>query len=225
VGYVGQGTGGDFRKTLGLEHRLDAYVDAIASGRERAVDAGKLRYRGPDGATHTRWFVNILSAGLGGLVDRYVADTSKAVGGKAAYLWASTRALVSSQRGRLRCDVSLDGERHQRTVETYMIAICNGRYFGSGMHVAPMAEPDDGRFEVVAMDAPSKLAFATFSRLIYDAKHLSSPGVQHFACDRISIDLENERARGVFLLDVDGEPLGGLPLEVELVKKALTLRA
>jgi len=225
VGYVGQGTGGDFRKTLGIEHRLDAYVEAIASGRRRAVDAGKLRYRGPDGATHTRWFVNILSAGLGGLVDRYVADTSKAVGGKAAYLWASTRALVTSQRGRLRCDVSLEGERHQRTLETYMLAICNGRYFGSGMHVAPMAQPDDGRFEVVSMDAPSKLAFATFSRRIYDATHLGSPGVQHFACDRIAIELENERARGVFLLDVDGEPLGGLPLEVELVKKALTLRA
>jgi hypothetical protein len=29
----------------------------------------------------------------------------------------------------------------------------------------------------------------------------------------------------VFLLDVDGEPLGGLPLEVELVPRALTLRA
>jgi diacylglycerol kinase family enzyme len=105
-----------------------------------------------------------------------------------------------------------------------MMAICNGRYFGSGMHVAPMAKPDDGRFEVVSMDAPGKLAFAAVSRRIYEGKHLGAPGVQHFACDRITIDLENERARGVFLLDVDGEPLGGLPLEVELVKKALTLR-
>jgi YegS/Rv2252/BmrU family lipid kinase len=225
VGYVGQGTGGDFRRTLGLEHRLDAYVDAIASGRTRSVDAGKLRYRAPDGATRDRWFVNILSAGMGGLVDRYVADTSKALGGKAAYFLASTRALVACRRGRLRCEVTLEGERHERRVETFMVAICNGRYFGGGMHVAPMAKIDDGRFEVVSMDAPSKLAFAAFSRRIYEGKHLDAPGVQHFACDRISIDLENEGARGVFLLDVDGEPLGGLPLEVEIVPRALTLRA
>jgi YegS/Rv2252/BmrU family lipid kinase len=224
VGYVGQGTGGDFRRTLGVEHRLDAYVEAIASGRRLAVDAGKLRYRGRDGKDATRWFVNILSAGMGGLVDQYVSDTTKVLGGKAAYFWASTRALANCQRARLRCDVSLDGERHERSVDTFMIAICNGRYFGSGMHVAPMAKPDDGRFEVVSMDAPGKLAFAAFSRRIYEGKHLTAPGVQHFACDRITIDLENERARGVFLLDVDGEPLGGLPLEVELVKKALTLR-
>ena len=225
VGYVGQGTGGDFRRTLGIEHRLDAYVEAIASGRERSVDVGKVRYRAADGSTKERWFVNILSAGMGGLVDRYVSETTKALGGKAAYLFASTRALLACQRGRLRCDVGLDGERNARTVDTFMIAICNGRYFGGGMHVAPMAELDDGRFEVVSMDAPGKLAFATFSRRIYQGQHLSTPGVQHFACDRIHIDLENERARGVFLLDVDGEPLGGLPIEVELVKSALRLRA
>jgi diacylglycerol kinase (ATP) len=225
VGYVGQGTGGDFRRTLGLEHRLDAYVEAIASGRVRHVDAGRLQYRAADGAARTRWFINILSAGMGGLVDRYVSETTKALGGTAAYFLASSRALLACQRGRLRCDVSLGGDRHERQVDSYMIAICNGRYFGSGMHVAPMAKPDDGRFEVVSMDAPGKLAFAAFSRRIYEGKHLSAPGVQHFACDRIRIDLDNERARPVFLLDVDGEPLGGLPLEVELVPRALALRA
>lgn len=224
VGYVGQGTGGDFRKTLGIEHRLDAYVDAIASGRERRVDAGRLTYRATDGSTRKRWFVNILSAGMGGLVDRYVSETTKALGGKAAYFWASTKALVACQRGRLRCDVTLAGVREERKLESFMIAICNGRYFGSGMHVAPMAKPDDGRFEVVSMDAPGKLAFATFSRRIYDGSHLTAPGVRHFGCDGIKIDIENEGARGVFLLDVDGEPLGGLPIEVELVKNALTLR-
>jgi diacylglycerol kinase (ATP) len=224
VGYIGQGTGADFRRTLGLEHRLDAYVEAIAGGRERRIDAGRVRYRASDGSTRMRWFVNVLSAGLGGLVDAYVSETTKALGGKAAYFWASFRALVRSERGRLRCDVTLGVDRGQRRLDTFMIAICNGGFFGGGMHVAPMAKPDDGRFEVISLDAPSKLAFAASSLRIYDGKHLSVPGVQHFACDRIAVDLENERARRVFLLDVDGEPLGGLPLEVELVPLALTLR-
>jgi YegS/Rv2252/BmrU family lipid kinase len=225
VGYIGQGTGGDFRRTLGVEHRLDAYVAAIASGRERTIDAGRLRYRAQDGTAKERWFVNILSAGLGGLVDRYVSETTRALGGKTAYFLASARALAGCQRGRLLCEVGLDGEAYERRVDTYMIAICNGRYFGSGMHVAPMAKPDDGRFEVVSMNAPNRLAFAAFSRRIYDGTHLSAPGVQHFPCDRIAMDLLNERARDVFLLDVDGEPLGGLPLEVEVVPGALRMRA
>ena len=224
IGYIGQGTGGDFRRTLAIEHRLDAYAEAIGSGRERRIDAGRIRYRAPDGATRTRWFVNIVSVGMGGLVDSYVSDTTKALGGKAAYFWASVRALVACRRGRLRCDVTLAGDRRERRVDSLMMAICNGRYFGSGMHVAPMAKLDDGRFEVISLDAPTKLAFAISSRRIYRGAHLSSPGAEHFGCDRISIDLEDEAARGVFLLDVDGEPLGGLPLEVELVPGALRLR-
>jgi YegS/Rv2252/BmrU family lipid kinase len=185
VGYIGQGTGGDFRRTLGIEHRLDAYIDAIAAGRELRVDVGRVQYRAPSGEERRRFFVNILSAGLGGLVDRYVSDATRALGGKAAYYLASLRALARIRRGRLKCDVALDGETQSREIDSFMIAVCNGRYFGSGMHVAPMARPDDGRFEVVSLDAPN----------------------------------------GVFLLDVDGEPLGGLPLEVELVPRALTLRA
>jgi diacylglycerol kinase (ATP) len=225
VGFVGQGTGGDFRRTLGIAHRLDAYVGALAAGREKVIDVGRLRYRGHDGSERSRWFVNILSAGMGGLVDRYVAATTKAFGAKAAYYLASLRALAVCQRGHLRCDVGLAGESRADAIDTFMIAICNGRYFGGGMHVAPMALLDDGRFEVVSIDAPSKLAFPAHSRRIYDGSHLSSPGVRHFACDRISMDLADDRARGVFLLDVDGEPLGGLPISVEVAPRKLRLLA
>jgi diacylglycerol kinase (ATP) len=224
LGYVGLGTGGDFRRTLGVAHRLDAYVDAIAAAREIAIDVGRVRYRTPGGTGASRWFVNVLSAGMGGLVDRYIARTPKAFGGRAAYFAASARALVASERGHLRCGVALGDERHELRLATYMIAICNGRYFGGGMHVAPMAKVDDGRFDVVSMDAPSKLAFAAHSSRIYGGTHLANPDVRHFGCDRLTLDLENDRASRVFLLDVDGEPLGGLPVEVELVPRALRIR-
>jgi diacylglycerol kinase family enzyme len=221
VGYLGQGTGGDFRRTLGLEHRLDAYVEALARGRERRVDVGRVRYRGIDGTSQSRWFLNILSAGLGGLVDQRVARAPRVLGSTAAYFLASVGALIACRRGTLRCRSSLGGEQFERTLGAYMIAICNGRFFGSGMHVAPMAKLDDGRFEVIAMDAPNKVAFAAVSHRVYDGGHLHAQGVVHFPCDRITIDLENADVRESFLLDIDGEPLGCLPLEVELVPKAL----
>jgi diacylglycerol kinase (ATP) len=223
VGYVGQGTGGDFRRTLGLEHRLDAYVEALAGGRERRVDVGRLQYRSLDGSSQTRWFLNIVSAGLGGLVDRRIAQTTRVFGSRAAYLLASFGALAACRRGRLRCHASLDGKEHDMGLSAYMIAVCNGRFFGSGMHVAPMAKPDDGRLEVISMDAPNKAAFAAFSRRIYDGSHLKVPAVVHFACDRITLDLQNDEIRDVFLLDVDGEPLGCLPIEIEVVPQALRM--
>ena len=227
VGLIAQGTGGDFRRTLGLEHRLDRYLAALASGRERKIDVGRLSYTDEAGRDAEHYFVNILSAGMGGLVDRYVADGRVGGGasGKTKYMISSIRAMATMREGHLRCQVERSGAREDKRVRSYMIAICNGRYFGSGMNVAPMAEIDDGRFEVVNMTAPSRLAFALAARKIYDGSHLRESGVSHFACDRIELALENADAQERFLLDVDGEPMGGLPVAVEVVPSAVTLRA
>jgi YegS/Rv2252/BmrU family lipid kinase len=221
LGMIAQGTGGDFRKTLGLEHRLDKYLEALKSGRTRALDVGKFTGGGKTG----HYFVNILSAGMGGLVDRYVADASRMLGGTAAYFGASLRALVNARLGNVKATVTNDGETTTHPIRSFMIAICNGRFFGSGMKVAPMAEVDDGVLELVALGATSKLGFALTSRGIYTGAHIGQAGTVHLRGQKIVLDLANEDARSVYLLDVDGEPMGSLPLTVEVVPKALTLRA
>jgi diacylglycerol kinase (ATP) len=221
LGVIAQGTGGDFRKTLGLEHRLDKYLDALKSGRTRAVDVGKFT----GGGKTDHYFVNILSAGMGGLVDRYVADASRMLGGTAAYFGASLRALVNARLGNVMATVTKDGQTTTQPIRSFMIAICNGRYFGGGMHVAPMAEVDDGVLELVALGATSKIGFAMTSRGIYTGSHIGQAGTVHLRGQKIVLDLANEDARSVYLLDVDGEPMGSLPLTVEVVPKALVLRA
>jgi YegS/Rv2252/BmrU family lipid kinase len=221
LGIIGQGTGGDLRKTLGIEHRLDRYVDAIKSGRKRAIDVGKFSGGGKD----AHYFVNILSAGMGGLVDKYVATAPRVLGGKAAYFGASLKALLTAQLGNVKCTVTKDGKEEVHTIRSYMIAICNGRFFGGGMKVAPMADVDDGVFELVALGATSKLGFALTSGSIYSGDHVRQPGTVHLRGQKFRLELVNASAKDVYLLDVDGEPMGGLPLDVELVPHAIALRA
>ncbi len=220
LGIIGQGTGGDLRKTLGIEHRLDRYVDALASGRQREIDVG--RFNGGGKTDH--YFVNILSAGMGGLVDRYVADASRLLGGRAAYFGASVKALVNARLGNLRCTITTGGTTEEHRIQSFMIAICNGRFFGGGMKVAPMAELDDGLLEIVALGKTSKLGFALSSGGIYSGAHLSQPDTVHLRAQKVKLELMNPDAASMFLLDVDGEPMGGLPLEIELVPRALPLR-
>ena len=221
LGIIGQGTGGDFRKTLGLEQRLERYVEAIASGKQRAIDVGKFTGGGKTG----HYFVNILSVGMGGLVDRYVEGSSRFFGGKAAYFGASLRALLNARLGNVRCTVTSDGNTEEHHLRSFMIAICNGRFFGGGMKVAPMAEIDDGAFDIIALGATSKLGFAMTSGSIYSGEHIGHAGTVHLRGQKVKLDLMNEDARSAFLLDVDGEPMGSLPLEIEVLPKALTLRA
>lgn len=220
LGLIAQGTGGDFRKTLGIEHRLDRYLDAIKSGRERPIDVGKLSGAGKRG----HYFVNIVSAGLGGLVDRYVADASRTFGGKAAYFGASVKALANARLGNVRCTVTRGGETTTHAFQTYLVAICNGRYFGAGMMVAPSAELDDGLFDLVALPATTKLGFVLTSGGIYDGSHMKQPGLVSLRGEKLELELLNDDARDAFLVDLDGEPAGSLPLSVEVVPRAIVLR-
>jgi len=169
--------------------------------------------------------VNILSAGMGGLVDRYVADASRMLGGTAAYFGASLKALVNARLGNVKCTIVRDGKTEEHKIKSFMIAICNGRFFGSGMKVAPNAEIDDGLLEIVALGATSKVAFALYSRDIYSGAHMAREGTVHLRAQKVTLDLANDDAKSVYLLDVDGEPMGGLPLTVECVPSALVLRA
>ncbi|MFO0550956.1 MAG: diacylglycerol kinase family protein [Polyangiaceae bacterium] len=232
LGIIGRGTGSDLCRTLGLgvaegkgahaeTNRLDRFLAAIAGGRTDRIDVGRLRYTDHGGARREAFFVNILSAGMGGLVDQYVRSTTQWLGGQAAYFVASTRALLDSQVGVLAATIEMNGETREEELSTRQIAICNGRYFGSGMHVAPMAKVDDGVFEVIDLGSAGRLKFAIDSSAIYKGEHLRNPDVRHFRCQKITLDIRNERARSRFLLDVDGEPLGVLPIEVELVPSAI----
>lgn len=221
AGFIAQGTGGDFRRSLGVEHRLDRYLEGLTRGKERTIDVG--RFRGGGKTDH--FFVNILSAGMGGLVDRYVADAPRLLGGAAAYFGASLKALVNARLGNVICKVTQDGVTTRHELKSFMIAICNGRFFGGGMKVAPMAEVDDGVLELVALGATTKLAFAMTSRSIYTGAHLADPNTVHLRGQKIELELANDDARSAYLLDVDGEPMGALPVTIEVVPKALVLRA
>lgn len=222
LGIIGQGTGGDFRRTLGIEHRLNRYCEVIAAGATRRIDIGRFRYVANDGSPAQAFFVNILSMGMGGLVDQYVADMGRQLGGTLTYLIASVRGLVNSQLGVLQCTMTTrGGETREEVLPTRTLAVCNGRFFGSGMEVAPMAKLDDGLFEVIDLGSAPRLKFFLASSKIYTGKHIGSPDVKHFRCDRIDIRLRNEGVRRRFLIDADGEPLGMLPMSIELVPRAI----
>ena len=50
LGMIAQGTGGDLRRTVGIEHQLEQYAAVIAGGKTRKIDVGRFSYVTHDGA-------------------------------------------------------------------------------------------------------------------------------------------------------------------------------
>lgn len=221
VGLLHLGTGGDFRRSLDLDHRPDSYLKAIAEGETKRVDAGRITHLDREGEEAQGWFVNVLSLGMGGLVDKFVGRSDRMFGGKAGYFAAALEALAKGALGKLECEVTLDGKTETVRLSTRNLAICNGRYFGSGMEVAPMARLDDGVFEVIGIGGERRLPVLSLSAAIYSGSHIGRRDVTYLRANSISIRMANPEDAGRFLLDVDGEWLGRAPVTVEAVKGAL----
>ena len=212
------GTGGDFRRTLGISKDVDSMVPGLLAARPRPVDAGWLTFVNDDGDDDHRAFINIASFGLAGIVDRKVNDGPKWIGGTPAFLLGTLRAMVGYKNQRVR--VTVDDEE-PRELAVLNLAVANGRYFGGGMHIAPRATIDDGLFDVVALELGTVAAVRHMPDL-YRGTHLSAEGVWHTRGARVFAEpvRENERV----LLDIDGEAPGALPASFEIRAGALRLK-
>ena len=66
------GTGGDFRRSLGMTGKFDDACKALAAGTTREIDVGWLEHATAAGGKGTRIFVNVASFGVSGVVVRMV---------------------------------------------------------------------------------------------------------------------------------------------------------
>lgn len=213
------GTGGDFRKTIGLGRDPAAMVTRMMWSRPRPIDVGWLEFRDHEGRQAARAFLNIASFGIGGLVDKMVDEGPKWIGGTSAFLLGSLRALARYRRRRVRITVD-DGP--PRETEVLNVAVANGQFFGGGMHIAPEAQLDDGLFDVVGLEEMSLAEQAALTPHIYRGTLLGRPGVTHVRGRRVVA--EPADFQGPVLLDVDGEAPGALPATFEVRPGAVRLR-
>ncbi|HEX8355430.1 MAG TPA: hypothetical protein VF611_21160, partial [Pyrinomonadaceae bacterium] len=116
--------------------------------------------------------------------------------------------------------VSLDGGPASRiTVANFCVA--NARYFGGGMKIAPAAKVDDGLFDVVAVGDVSALTVLANSYRLYLGTHLGMREVHHALARRVRAEPATADA---VKLELDGELVGRLPAEFEMMPGALRVR-
>ena len=213
VAFLPLGTGADFHRTLEIPREAGAAIAALASGKGRRIDVGKVSYVDAAGAERTSHFLNVASAGLSGVVTRHVRG-SKALGARLAFLFGTLAGLARFQPPAVR--IRADGAEVFEG-EIALAAAANGRYFGGGMHVAPAARPDDGLLDLVIVPALGKRVLMTRLPRLYRGTHLSVPGVELHRARRVELLPLGTPALG----EIDGEPVAMLPMTIEIAPGAL----
>jgi diacylglycerol kinase (ATP) len=212
---IPRGTGWDFVRTYAIPRRLEDAVTVARDGDVRAIDLGRARYRAWDGAEGEAYFANIASAGMSGAIAKRANETSKALGGKASYLWATLAVFARWRNDEVK--VTVDGER--RAGRMHDVVVANGRFFGGGMMICPEAEPDDGRFDVLLIGDLTKGDLLLTLPKTYRGRHLPHPKAELLR--GATVEIETPKPLPV---ELDGEQPGTTPAHFEIVPRALRLR-
>ncbi len=217
-GVIPRGTGGDLRRTVGIAPDVNGAVQALASRNVAVLDLGRIEFVGPGGERQVRHFANVAGMGISGVVSRMVNHGARWPSGKAAFLLASARALLTWCDQPVRWRV--DGGPWQEERLT-ALSVCNGRYFGGGMKVAPDARMDDGLFDVVAWEGFGITDLVVKRPMLYDGTHVRLRNTRVLRARAV----EAEPMEGAQVhLDVDGENPGTLPARFSILPGALRIR-
>ncbi|MFV2007240.1 MAG: diacylglycerol kinase family protein [Longimicrobiales bacterium] len=213
LGLLPAGSGNDFAKSFGITYREPiGAVHAIARGRIRSVDVGRIRF--PDEDTPDRHFLLETSFGIGPAVLQ-AAKGARFLKGDLLYSVTAIKQIFRF-KGVL-ADVddangSVSGGRH------LMLVVANAPNMGGSFLIAPEARLDDGKLDVCAIEDSGPLERLRLFRMAGAGEHGRS--------DRVTF-----RQNGAFTIrftapepyEVDGELLMSTSLvaQVDSVPRAL----
>jgi diacylglycerol kinase (ATP) len=211
------GTGGDLRRTLNLPETAASIARFISNAKPTPFDLGEVAFVRPDGTRGVRWFGNVASFGMSGVIDQLVNAGGKWLGGTATFYAASLRASVAYKNVPVK--VTVDGQVFYQG-PVLNVAVANGRAFGGGMFIAPNADPHDGLLDVVVLGDLTWLESFLISRHLYKGMHIGRRHVLHTRGRTIQAVRSTWRDA---LLDVDGETPGKLDASFRVLPGAIRL--
>ena len=214
LGMLPLGTGRDFARSLRIPRRFEDAVEVARAGRLRTVDVGRATYAGAAGEARAH-FANFAGAGISGGIAARANRTTKALGGKVSFFWATLAVFSRWQPSEM--TVTIDGvERQARLLEALAM---NGDYTAGGMWVAPEASLEDGAFDVVLIGDFSKAEFTTTFPKIYRGRHVTHAKVEIVRARELRVD-----APEPLPIVLDGEQPGTTPVRFELLPAAVRVR-
>ncbi|MFL7840271.1 MAG: diacylglycerol/lipid kinase family protein [Candidatus Promineifilaceae bacterium] len=206
---IPSGTGNAIAGALGIPEDVEQACRLLLDGSEtRTIDAIRIK---------DRYYFLQVGMGLEALTMEKTTTEQKNKLGELAYLWTAAREAIDWQPQQIKLTVDDD----EQTLEASEVVLANiGDVGVFDLRWGEDIRPDDGRLDVVVIDAKSAADYAKLiSSLALDAEDDSDLFTYFKAYDRVCIE-----AKQPLPFHGDGEEIKNpTPLEAHLVPGALTV--
>jgi diacylglycerol kinase family enzyme len=213
IGMLPRGTVNVWAREIGLPAQPDRAIKALAGGRTRAIDVGRIDWPEAGATAHF-----LLMAGLGfdGEVTRLVDRRLKRFVGIGAYVLASVAAYFRHEP--YRATIEVDGVA--RSLDLTQLVVANARHYGGDLPLAASAELADGWLDLWTLGpAPKWQHAARFARIVTVR---SDPGdrLLPVRARRVRVTAPHQVAA-----QIDGDPAPDYPGPIEVSVLPGALRA
>jgi len=226
LGVFPSGTGGDFRRSLGMPSETREAARALKTGDTKRIDVGKVTFVDHNDQPAERYFLNVTSFGLAAsIIERVKGSTSLSwlpldnVRGRASFALSTLKEVVALGATNVRIKID---DREERTLQTVNFCVANGRFFGGGMKIAPEAKLADGLLDVINIGDIRTAKIILNAYTLYRGTHLDLREVRDTLAKRIEARPLNPDQE--LHIEIDGELPGKLPATYEVVPSALRVR-
>uniref|UniRef100_UPI002633BD59 diacylglycerol/lipid kinase family protein n=1 Tax=Oceanispirochaeta sp. TaxID=2035350 RepID=UPI002633BD59 len=194
------GTGNSFIKDLGIE-TVDDALKKIIAGNTKGVDLGHFSY-----SEGQHYFANLLGTGFVSNV-AYRAKKYKMLGAL-SYIFAVLEELMVLKSTSI--EMEIDGRSIKRNA--VFTEICNSRFTGGDMMMAPDARIDDGLLDIILLNKISRGKILKLFPTIFKGTHIQNEAVECLTAKKITLKSEKS-----LLLTPVGETFGKTPIEVTIL--------
>ena len=185
LGIIPAGSGNDFVKTISLSTDINECLEVITGDSFIVADMIKV---------NEQYCLNISSIGIDAEIVRK-SQSLKKIFGFASYFVSVFRNLFTYNSIEMR--IKIDDELIEDKVT--LIALANGRYYGGGFLVAPMAKIDDGLITVCFIRRMARIKTLFMFPFVIFGKHEILKEAKFYDAKKVEIFLKQNYA-----LNVDG---------------------
>jgi len=211
IGVIPAGTGNDFARSLRIPLQADQALTHILERKTtKEIDIGRITK-----TDNQRYFVNAVGIGFDGDVAWYANNSLlKKLLGKFIYTYAVLKLIFSYKPHKL--TIKIDG-KEQTYTKVWMIVTANLQFYGGGMHICPIAMPNDQILNGCVIHGISRFNFLKVFPSVFAGKHIYNQAVTQFTAKEIVIKEKDLR------MHADGESIGNSPIKISLAKERINV--
>jgi diacylglycerol kinase (ATP) len=203
------GTGNDYFRMIGSKEKEIAKLIAdTIEGKNVRVDYG---------LCNGKKFINSSSMGFDAQINKTADDIGRKLPIPRTMVYLVSIFITLSQ---LRAyDIALEMQDGTHKFRAILVVINNGRWYGGGFQPTPMADIQDGQFDILVVDECNWLTVLRLLPKYMKGTHINEPIAHIFKADQFVL-----KSVGNVDFGFDGEPLVGDRFDYTMIKGGLYMR-